>query len=317
MSITLSPAKARYLDQVQEQLSDLPPEEREEIVQDLEAHLSELADSEIEAELGNPLAFASEFRSSAGLNDPARRPVWDALPRIWGRVEGSGRQLAQITHWPKVRPAWVWVRGWLVISAWALLYYNEPFIRFPIPSIGFSSLTGLVVVIAATTLSFWLDSGSGGGWRRVASTGFSFIAGWAIVGTLFNPVYREEPLDPSIEGLQSEVGPVTNIYAYDLAGRPVTVLLYDQDGNALLTVPTYVYEENFVGAQESFSSLDGVVTFERDRYGRIIPNLYPLDIMTYDEFGQPAEPMPPPTIGFPSVEEDAEEPGGARTVPPS
>ena len=176
MSITLSPAKARYLEQVRDQLSDLPEEEREEIVQDLEAHLAELEDTRIEAELGDPEAFAFEFRSSAGLDKPTSKTTWDAVPRAWNRVVVHAERLGQLVHWPAFRPVWVWTRGWLVICAWAFLYDVEGFSRFPIPPIGSSSLGGLTLVIAATWLSLWLEKSPQSRSRRVGSRTFSFVA---------------------------------------------------------------------------------------------------------------------------------------------
>ncbi len=110
MSITLSPAKARYLEQVRSQLSDLPDEEREEIVQDLVAHLAELDDGRIETELGEPEAFAAEFRSSAGYDEPASRQVWEALPRFWNWLESNAHRIGQLVRWPSIRPVWIWIR---------------------------------------------------------------------------------------------------------------------------------------------------------------------------------------------------------------
>lgn len=88
-----------YLGQLRHELADLPPEEVEEIVQDLEPQLAEIAE-ELGAELssatltdrlGTPADYARELRFAAGLGEPgARRPsVW--LPRtvLWVLVVGT------------------------------------------------------------------------------------------------------------------------------------------------------------------------------------------------------------------------------------
>ena len=63
----------------------------------------------------------------------------------------------------------------------------------------------------------------------------------------------------------------------------------------------------------------GTVTFPRDQFGRIIPNLYPLQLSRYDEFGS-LRPVPPPSLGFPSVGEDEtpvdDNPVPTTTAPP-
>jgi len=307
MSITLSPAKARYLEQVRDQLSDLPEEEREEIVQDLEAHLAELDDGRIEAELGDPVAFAAEFRSSAGLDEPTPLPRWDAVRRLRDRLDDRAQRLARFTHWSTVRPVWIWARGWLVICAWALANTGQIFRRFPVPAIGSSSLTGLILVVVATALSIWLDQGPEVPLRRLGSMTFSFIAGWALVGTLLNPIYidAEEVDYQYFDRLTTAEGnSVTNIYAYDLEGNPVEVLLFDSEGRPLLTLPTYAYEEvDYLPVDAPYDFGEGTVLFERDIYGQIVPNLYPLQLSAYDGAGG-LNPMPPPSLGFPSLADE-------------
>jgi hypothetical protein len=308
MSITLSPAKARYLEQVRDHLSDLPEEEREEIVQDLEAHLAELDDGRIEAELGDPVAFAAEFRSSAGLDEPTHRQSWDAVPRLWNRLELAAQSLGQFINWAAVRPVWIWTRGWLVVCAWAFLYDMQGFRRFPIPTIGSSSLAGLILVVVATSLSLWLEKGPQERFRRIGSITFSFVAGWALVGTLLNPVYASTEVEvpfPYFDRLTTAEGnPINNIYAYDLQGNPIEVLLFDSEGRPLLTLPPYVYEDAVYGPENApYDYGEGGVRFERDIYGQVIPNLYPLQLSAYDNSGRLSE-IPPPSLGFPTVESD-------------
>jgi hypothetical protein len=267
-----------------------------------------MEDTRIEAELGDPEAFASEFRSSAGLDKPIRKTTWDALPRAWNRVVVHAERLGQLVHWPAIRPVWIWTRGWLVICAWAFLYDFEGFSRFPIPSIGSSSFRGLILVALATWLSLWLEGRPQTRRRRVGSMTFSFVAGWALVGTLLTPVathYEVFDESPYFDRLTTAEGnSINNVYAYDVDGNPVEVLLFDSEGRPLLTLPAYVYEEADLnpGAPEvQYDS--GAVRFERDKFGRIVPNLYPLQLSFYDDYGRLRE-MPPPSLGLPSVEEE-------------
>jgi hypothetical protein len=314
MSITLSPSKADYLARVTAGLSDLPTEEREEMIQDLEAHLAELEDAEIERVLGAPQAFVEEFRVSAGLAYPGQaRPSRRARAREDLKLLAA--RLSEVTHWQAIRPLWVWTRGWLLVCAWSLLYDYEGFERFPIPSVAQSSAYGLVLVIGATALSVWLANGTPPGIRAFGSVVFSAISGLALIGMLLNPMptytqiahqYEEQLYDQQLTS--ADGNPITNIYAYDVEGNPVEVLLFDQDGRPLLTFPPYVYDDAEIPGNDPASWDGGTVTFPLDEFGRIIPNLYPLQLEVYDDFGG-LEPMAPPSLGIPSPEsEEAETP---------
>ncbi|MDP9494313.1 MAG: hypothetical protein M3P87_03645, partial [Actinomycetota bacterium] len=147
---------------------------------------------------------------------------------------------------------------------------------------------------------------------------FSFVAGWALVSTLLTPVdgysqFVDDAPYPYYDRLATAEGnSVNNVFAYDLEGNPVEVLLFDSEGRPLLTLPAYVYQEaDFNPGAPEIEYDSGAVRFERDSFGRIIPNLYPLQLSSYDEYGRLSE-MPPPSLGFPSVDE--EEPATPRTT---
>ncbi len=319
MSITLSQSKASYLAQVAEGLADLPAEDREEVIQDLEAHLAELPDHSIEDMLGSPEAFVSEFRQSAGLTQ-TDQPSPGPLVRARSHFDTWASLLRDAVHWPSTRPFWIWIRGWVLITAWSLLYFQDPFTNFPIPRLKSSSVTGLILVVAATWLSIWLERRRGSDRpRRISSAGslmFSAAAGLGLAATLVStPTHHVEPPEEIyFEGLLTSDGKlVPNIYAYDLGGNPVEVLLFDQGGRPLLSLPAYVYEEaEYPGEDLDYGN--GLVTFERDQFGRIIPNLYPLQLSTYDGYGR-LVPMPPPSLGFPDMEtEEQTDTGGVPTT---
>ncbi len=308
MSITLSPTKAAYLARVAGGLSDLPAEDREEVMQDLEAHLAELPDDSVERTLGTPDAFVLEFRVSAGLKEPPRSRRLDSWRRLMGRLEVRAERLARALNWTTIRPLWIWTRGWLVVSVFAGLTQDTPFLRFPIPSIEFQSAVGAVLVAAATWFSVWLDKTHRHPARDVGTVLYSLTAVLALLIGILSPISLSKPqhFDESVfypEQLTAADGmPIENIFAYDLEGNPVEVLLFDHEGRPLLSLPTFVYEEADYAGVESLDYGNGTVTFPRDQFGRIIPNLYPLALSGYDEYGG-LVPTPPPSLGFPSVDD--------------
>jgi len=318
MSITLSPAKATYLARVSDGLVDLTAEDRHEVIQDLEAHLAELAEDAVGRTLGTPEDFVAEFRRSAGLAEPSRVPRFDRLRRVRDRLEESANRLAGMVHWPTLRPIWVWTRGWLLISAWALLD-GQGFGRFPIPSIGNSPMTGLALTVLATWLSVWLETSPPSRAKGFTSRLYSFGTGFALLVIITNPYPgpTAATIDEGMFYIDRLTGvdgqPIENIYAYDLEGQPVDVLLFDQDGRPLLSLPTYVYDDaELTPGLEEIAYDNGAVTFRRDQFGRVISNLYPLQLSRYDDYGRLSQ-VPPPSLGFPAAN-DGEPPSGPGEV---
>ncbi len=320
MNITLSPTKAQYLDQVSAGLADLPEEERDEVIQDLSAHLAELSDDEIVPVLGAPSAFVAEFRASAGLDKPGRMSGVATRARV--RLEDWSTRLSGLTHWPRVRPFWVWSRGWIVVSVFAAIQGGVAFYHFPIPAVGDRTLLGLAMVAAATALSVWLDRTPSHPLRDMGSVVFSAIGIWALAAGMLGGIalgypaqfvdYQAE-LDPYGYPLMGpDRFPVENIYAYDLEGNPIEVVLFDQLGRPLLTMPPWVYEEAELRPRETAVEYPGgYVIFARDEFGRIIPNLYPLELETYNERGE-LQPHQPPGAWSTPEDESAE-----GTTPPT
>ena len=314
MNVTLTKAQAEYLDRVRDELVDLPQDDLDEVIQDLQAHLVELDDSDLGAELGTPQEFAHEFRISAGLEGPlqTRRPTRfrSALSRLEERLTSGSRRLRDLTRWQTIRPLWVWTRGWVLVGAWSILYYEEGLRHFPIPSLGYSSLAGLVFVAIATAISVWVDREQNTDARRIGTWTFSTLAGLGLLATLFNPL--PDPRTQFVEVFEpyemiSPTGkPIHNIYAFDLDGNPVEVLLFDQDGEPLMTMSEWLHDDAQVNDGQAFFG-EGAVRFRQDEFGRIIPNLYPLVLFRHDPMGN-LQPVPPPTVGFPrTADNDHEE----------
>ena len=100
MNSTLTGAVAIYLAQVRAELSDLPPGELEDVLDDVSGHLTEVA-AEFEGEptiaalqerLGTPQQYADELRTAAGY-PPRTQPVGDVLEHV---LQLARRQVAEL-----------------------------------------------------------------------------------------------------------------------------------------------------------------------------------------------------------------------------
>ena len=123
MTTGLPPNVAEYLSALRTELADLAPEERDDLLSEVEPSLLEAAaddDEPIAARLGPAAAFAADLRASAGLppaphGDPAapkglraslrelpaipRRPVRRACSASWRPSGGSPAPTSRSRRW--------------------------------------------------------------------------------------------------------------------------------------------------------------------------------------------------------------------------
>lgn len=249
-----------FLAAVKEQLSDLPEEERTDLLEDLAQHLADITADRAEdgpaltTLLGEPEQYAAELRAAADL-PPRTAPVVTKESFV-GRLGRSGPVRLSQKLWrkpyvvpvrefvPQLRPAWWVLRGYLVIALPALAAPNSTD-DFPVPAVGGSNFLGFLFVVAAVVASVWLGMHPGGKWRRrLVVAGNALLVMFAL-GLVSEVDYRMTggPQFVSSSGVPSQVhrlssshGPVTNIYPYASDGTPLKgVLLYDQDGRPLRT----------------------------------------------------------------------------------
>jgi len=327
---TLTPAAERYVRAVADLLPELPDDEREELMSELAAHLAEVGDDDIETTLGTPADFVGEYRRSAGIEGGARR----RRGRPFGRLRGTPAMRSVERSWGRFRPTWVVARGWVAISLLSL-GWDRGFETFPIPRIG-STTGGAVAVAVATWVSLRFSRSTSARGRRLdgaftASTAVLWLAVAAVSGlTLLTArglpdpvVVAADPAGPP-NVLLGVNGPIGNIFAYDEAGEPVRVLLYDEHGDPIRTLPDFAYDQyrEVSGLGEPFVWEGYEVRLPTDSYGRVVPNLYPLERYPWTERGTLPTTEPPPIVGIPRMVTTTTAPeapvaptGGTATTP--
>lgn len=258
----LRPEVLRFVARVRHELSDLPEEDRDELLDGLEADLSEqMAAGDA---LPEPTAYAAELRSAAGLGPSVRRGR--LLPRAGGLVDSvrtrwlswTARNELTRRGWSlaeAMRPAWWVLRAWIVatlidqvLGPWELVTLW--------PTLG-APLVGPLVLVVAVLVSVLVGQGRlwpGSGPERPLSARLVLVAlnALAVVAPLtftgdgsqassyagasgYHAGYRDASHRP---GLRSGTDVVRNIYAYDAAGQPLQgVQLYDQRGRPVSVAP--------------------------------------------------------------------------------
>jgi hypothetical protein len=247
---TTSSAAEAYLAAVEEQLSDLPIEERAELLEDLAMHLAALElepdERPLEVRLGSSVDYACELRSAAGL--PERKPVrrvTKVTPYLLASRAGAVAVLRELrTFAPQLAPAWWLLRGYLVVLVPSLWHLNNRH-DFPVPAPAGSHLLGLVLVMVGVVASVALGRRRV---SRVAAVGVlalnlavlvaAFLVLRSAPSRLARPQYITVAADQNLfadSPLVTPRGPVTDILPYSADGKPLTgVLLFDQDGRPLL-----------------------------------------------------------------------------------
>lgn len=297
-----------YAAQVRAALADLSTEQRDDLLEDLEGHLLEVSeDGDLLERLGQPAAYASELRSSAGLPPAAAAPsrlagaVRSRIERLrtWAEEVPGGREAMAFA--PELRPGWWVVRGYAAVVLLGSVTSGDGqygLSTFPVPTAWGSSVLGALLTVAAVVVSVRLGRGTDRlptvRRRAVIATNVALVlAGAAFAGQVRDLVgtdaYYYQAGNPYAEVLHGPDGPVKNIYPFDALGRPLRdVQLFDQDGRPLSQLLRESPEGRYA---------EPAVRFGVD--GQPKPNVFPRDyrIDTYDANGRPTtEPVPPPSV---------------------
>lgn len=287
-----SPAITAFAGAVRAALSDLPVDEVDDLTDGLEADLTEQLAEADTVELGDPVAYAEELRTAAGL--PVRERS-DAGTVTWQRVVdaigAAPRQFAStarelVDAHPSLRqlrdfvialrPLW-WLFRAIFVTALVVNVANPGW---------WSPINPLTVSVGIMMLVLSVQFGRGRwlpfAWMRRLLLALNliliviapFVIARGVTGIndrTFATSYSEVQSLTDTSGLRMNGGEVSNIYAYDASGAPLSnVQLFDQHGN-----PLNVVSDSAAGYGNENSSGDVTVPSQLVA-GRLGWNVYPL-----------------------------------------
>jgi hypothetical protein len=248
---TLPPAAAEFLATVAQALSDLPDGEREDLIEEVGAHLADVSDElgqdidadSLRARLGPPEAYAAELRSAAGYDAPAPEQV-GIVNRLGGLSQRLRARAAALPGAEGVRRLTVELRpGWWVARVWVLLTWVSLDNGIAVfPRVTRNGLVNLLLLAAAVVASVWLGRRvtaprPSRGWRGAAIAANVILAIGAIV--VFNQIqqrgndgYVGEPKSFAEASLAASAPSTpTNLFAFTPDGKLIPQFyLYDENG---------------------------------------------------------------------------------------
>ncbi|GAB3647018.1 DUF1700 domain-containing protein [Glycomyces tarimensis] len=337
---------AAYQLAVERHLAELPAAIRDDLVSDLEAHLTEVA-AELEPgvtltdRLGSPEAYARELRETVEVDRESARqrfkrgfttmaaPVTRRARSAAGRFAASAG-VGDVGEFRRsLKPGWWVLRG--VLAAMLFVWWTAGEIFYS----PFGSLPGLILLAAITLAFVWASLRLGKkseGWGRrnqrlVAAGGvalaafvalqYSWLGGWVV---------DLAPTNHYVE-YYDEYGHVTDVYVYDENGELLTgVYLFDQDGVPLRIGDPYSCQNvmrpdpfddgtALPGAETSGPRSDHV---DDGRYGYQYPLCQPREPSEGDESPTtgPSEELTSPGTE-PTETEEATSPGVEPTATPT
>jgi hypothetical protein len=254
-TIALTPEAEEFLARVRDELADLPPDERDELLEDIESHLAELTGEggmPLAARLGSAEEFAHELRHSAGLPPRAESVAPSRLDAVRSRLAGATRRAERFRTHLDVALVWLLARGWLLAVAAAIVIGGVGhtsawgYAHAWLPHAGFRGYGAGIVLVAFIAVSLWLGRRAAMGRAvrldRVASA-IAIVAivpaAWHMDSPARAPAFSSVPFTTSVEyrstpGLAFNGQQVANVFPYTRDGKALNdVLVYLPDGRPL------------------------------------------------------------------------------------
>ena len=307
-----------YIADVKARLSGVPEDEQNELLDDVAAHVREVADEhgpeQLRERLGTPEQFGDELRASAGFAPPVAT-VQDKARRRVDMLRDTKAWRWIVAEWPRVEPAWWLARG--VFFVWLATGIVGGNTRL-IPDSPFGALALIAGAAASYALAARRPADQAASLRKIRIGAELALAVFAVYfvanAQQTHYVYYDsgsnayQP-DPCLRDSAGRA--ISNLYGFDLNGRLIQkFFLTDQAGRPI---------DNLCPDQVEAPGGGQVQTqYSRDANGAPVYNVFPRAqqrIATNEMTGaqEPAGPIVPPAVVFPHVDPNA--PTTASTVP--
>jgi hypothetical protein len=238
----------RYLQRVRAALADLPDDERNELIEDLSAHLADistetqdtLTEASLVERLGRPEAYAAELRASAGLAPAPTAARAVAVSRLRLASDRVRRTLDAVPAYhrfrgflPELRPGWWLLRAYFLTVVVAAALGTD--FDGVLPDDSGATVAFLVCAGLVAYASVWLGRRSDGygrwGRRAILAGGiFVTLVAIGVIGSSSNSDYYDYA-SYSSTGIEN----ATDLRVYGPDGQLIKdAQVFDQNGNPVV-----------------------------------------------------------------------------------
>jgi hypothetical protein len=291
-----------YINEVRERLADVPDEERVDLLDDVAAHVREIAEEfgadQIRDRLGSPEEFTDELRASAGYAPPAEHAA-GLSPSLWSRMRSwldkHVRTAANRALWRNLEPGWFVLRG--VMAGFALSRLTR------------SGAFAVVVMIAGAVASYRLGERRPSPQRvlarraRIAAELLLVVVALGLFNDSRHDRYVYVDGGPSGYGgdpcLRDSAGrAIGNLYAFDPSGAAIPrFFLTDQAGRPI---------DNLCPQEApDVTGEPAETTYARDTNGNPVYGVFPRQQQHLQRDATTGEitksPVSPPAVVFPQL----------------
>jgi hypothetical protein len=334
MNTTTVPAAiSLFAQQVRAELADLSADDLEDLTDGLEADLAESLAENPGRSLSDPVAYALELRTAAGLplHQEPGRGVRGAVRGMASGLRATAQQMGESLRGNPVtagaldfavslRPFWWVLRAWV---AYQLLAVFTPPTRALPHNLGAWIVLAVLIVIS---VQWGRDRWRRWGWLAGLVVVGNVVAAILVVPFLASTSSTAEPETTTLmvaqakdKGVTLDGKPVSNIFAYGADGKALKdVQLFDQSGHPLTPFVDPTYPDCMATlCDEGGGLVPQAATLET---GETVKNVYPLALlrMVYNENGDivPAAPrdQKEPKAPFIQVPKVVKEPDQAEKV---
>lgn len=266
-----------YVSAVRSALTGLPPETREELLEDLPEHLAEVLSEgtgTLVERLGSPEAYAAELLATAGFvggfPDPPKSGRTDlllerrdqalALLRRLDARMGPALGHAKASDFLRLlRPAWWVLRGYLAAMVIAGILDGSGQPLGLLPRVGGSLIAAMLLLAGCVTASVWLarqDVGARKWGRYALYSGTTLLVVVALTGFLSaDGLARSNYYEDAGYYDPNPYSNVQDVFVYDHQGNLVPgARLFDQDGSPIQLGNAWCQDET-TGASEHSRSM--------------------------------------------------------------
>lgn len=276
-----------YVAAVGRHLTDLPDDDRSELLDELRGHATSLRLEEpgvdLEARLGSASAYARELRDAAGLPERGPRTLTLRTRAVKARLSSSRLAPVAARFVTEMAPLGWALRGAAI--AWLVLALTS------------GSRKAHDVLVVAVALAAWLAAPRLRRWARPGARRLLLravdVVTVVVIGLLCVQYVTDGTSPPEADSsaafpvstaVVNNGNPVTQIHAVGADGSPLTVGLYDQDGTPLDTQSGY----DAIACPDDASSLPLPY---RDSSHQVLSNVYPLRAVCIDPNGVVVAPL--------------------------